>query len=110
MMRAIHMFQFYPRCIQIIAFLLLSNLCWSQQVGDLSTSSRSLNSTVDSSGPRPGTTSVAANPKLKGNGFKKMMLGKNYRKEWTEPINVPALYLSAAHLKPTKEGGGKQTR
>ena len=38
------------------------------------------------------------------------MIGKNYRKEWTQPITVPVLNLSVAQLKPTKEGGGKQTR
>jgi len=55
---------------------------------------------------------IAANPRLKGNGFKGFMFGKNYRKEWTQPIRIPVLDLSAEKggLTPTKQGGGKQTR
>lgn len=55
---------------------------------------------------------IAANPQLKGNGFKNFMVGKNYRKEWTQPIRVEVLDLSKelGGLTPTKQGGGKQTR
>jgi hypothetical protein len=55
---------------------------------------------------------VAANPQLKGNGFKNFWVGKNYRKEWTEPVRVKVLDLSKelGGLTPIKQGGGKQTR
>jgi hypothetical protein len=55
---------------------------------------------------------VAANPELKGNGFQKFLMGKNYRKEWTEPVRVSVLDLSKemGGLKPLKQGGGKQTK
>ncbi len=55
---------------------------------------------------------VAANPQLKGNGFKNFWVGKNYRKEWTEPVRVKVLDLSKelGGLTPTKQGGGKQTK
>ena len=55
---------------------------------------------------------VAANPKLKGNGFKHFMVGKNYRKEWTEPVRLEVLDMSKelGGLTPTKQGGGKQTK
>jgi hypothetical protein len=55
---------------------------------------------------------VAANPKLKGNGFKKFLTGKGYRKEWTEPVEVPVLNLNTAYggLVPKKLGGGKETK
>ncbi|HET6993472.1 MAG TPA: hypothetical protein VFI06_00760, partial [Chitinophagaceae bacterium] len=63
----------------------------------------------------PGTTTtkkVAANSSLKGNGSAIFFTGKNYRKEWVTPIEVPVLNLSTAYggLKPTKLGGGKQTK
>lgn len=55
---------------------------------------------------------VVANPELKGNGLKNILIGKNYRKEWTAAVNVPVLDFSKdfGGLKPVKAGGGKQTR
>jgi len=53
---------------------------------------------------------VAPNPDLKGNGLKKTFIGKNYRLEWTQPIQVPVVNLNALGWKALKEGGGKQTR
>ncbi|MEP6713600.1 MAG: BamA/TamA family outer membrane protein [Ferruginibacter sp.] len=55
--------------------------------------------------------SVAANTGLHASAFKKIFLGKNYRKEWLQPVKVPVLHLQTAcgGLTPTKEGGGKQT-
>ena len=53
-----------------------------------------------------------ANPDLKGNGIKRFLVGRNYRKEWTEPVSVPTLDITKQEggLKPKKEGGGKETR
>jgi len=56
------------------------------------------------------TITVAANPSLKGNGLKKFFIGKNYRKEWTQVVEVPVLDLKKEGLKPEKEGGGKETK
>jgi hypothetical protein len=55
---------------------------------------------------------VAANPQLKGNGFKNFMIGKNYRAEWTEPLRLPVLDMGKelGGLKPIMQGGGKQTK
>src|SRR5215208_3132239 len=36
---------------------------------------------------------VGANPELKGNGIKKIFIGKNYRKEWLDSFSVPVLNL-----------------
>jgi len=60
----------------------------------------------------PATIKVAPNPKLKGNGIKRSLVGKNYRDEWITPVEVPVLRLKEAYggLKPTKQGGGKQTK
>ena len=60
----------------------------------------------------PDSVAVVANPKLKGNGWKKLFMGKNYRKEWTTPVKVKVLDLSREQggLTPEKQGGGKQTR
>jgi hypothetical protein len=46
------------------------------------------------------------NPSL----FKKLFLGKNYRKEWSTPVMLPVLNLSALHLSVQEIGGGKQTK
>jgi hypothetical protein len=60
----------------------------------------------------PLSIKIAANPKLKGNGIKKFLTGKGYRKEWTEPVEVPVLNLNTAYggLIPIKLGGGKETK
>jgi len=54
---------------------------------------------------------VLADSALIGNGIKRLVVGKNYRDEWTTTIEVPV--LDFAHdfggLTPQKEGGGKQT-
>ncbi|HEX9382935.1 MAG TPA: hypothetical protein VF908_06015 [Gemmatimonadaceae bacterium] len=44
--------------------------------------------------------------------FHRSLLGDNYRDLWTTPIKVPVLDLGGFHggLKPTKKGGGAQTR
>lgn len=54
----------------------------------------------------------AADPQLKGSGLKHLFVGKNYRKEWTEPLRLPVLDMGTelGGLKPVKQGGGKQTR
>jgi len=60
----------------------------------------------------PDSVTVIASDKLSAGGFKKFLLGKNYRKEWGTPIRVPVLNLSAEKggLVPTRRGGGHQTR
>lgn len=52
-----------------------------------------------------------ANTDLEGNSFKRWLIGKNYRKEWTDSIRVPVLDFKKdfGGLTPEKEGGGKQT-
>ncbi|HEY6089320.1 MAG TPA: hypothetical protein VD771_05980 [Gemmatimonadaceae bacterium] len=47
----------------------------------------------------------------KAGHFHRVLLGNNYRDEWTTPIKVPVLNLRTFHggLKPTKKGGGAQT-
>jgi hypothetical protein len=59
-----------------------------------------------------GFIKIAANPQLKGNGLKKFLVGRNYRKEWIQPVEVPVLNLNVAYggLGPKKLGGGKETR
>jgi hypothetical protein len=60
----------------------------------------------------PAFIKIAANPKLKGNGCKKFLAGKNYREEWLQPVKVPVLNLNTAYggLVPKKLGGGKETK
>jgi len=68
--------------------------------------------TIDSLRPLPDSITVVANAALKGSGFSKLMIGKNYRKEWIQPVTVPVLDLGQEQggLRPVKAGGGKQTK
>jgi len=54
---------------------------------------------------------VAADSSLIGNGIRNFLIGKNYREEWTTPVEVPVLNFAKdfGGLTPQKEGGGKQT-
>ena len=49
-------------------------------------------------------------PRLKTTGFRTFLIGKNYRREWLEPVNVPILDLKKLSIISLKEGGGKETR
>ena len=55
---------------------------------------------------------VPANTGLKGGPFKHFFIGKNYRKEWGQPVRVPVLnfQVDLGGIKPKEEGGGRQTR
>ncbi|HWJ91282.1 MAG TPA: BamA/TamA family outer membrane protein, partial [Flavisolibacter sp.] len=69
--------------------------------------------TIDTTRPIFDSVAVlAANPRLEGNGIRNFLIGKNYRKEWTQPIRIKVLDLNKemGGLKPTKQGGGKQTK
>ncbi|MDB4948576.1 MAG: hypothetical protein JWM27_1225 [Gemmatimonadetes bacterium] len=59
-----------------------------------------------------GTATVAAGPEYAAGPLKRRLLGEHYRDLWTLPIAVPVLDLRtfAGGLRPTKEGGGNQTR
>lgn len=54
---------------------------------------------------------IAAGPEYKASKVKKFFLGEHYRKEWTEPVEVPLLDFARLHggLEITKKGGGNQT-
>ncbi len=60
----------------------------------------------------PDSIQLAAAPYFKAKPFKKWVFGANYRKEWTTPIKVPTISISKVNggLKPTKRGGGMQSR
>jgi len=85
----------------ILSFFLLLTVSVSGQTGDFQLNSSQQRSTIQ----------TPANPKLKGNGFTRFLMGENYRHEWTAPIHVPVLNFKTdfGGLKPEKEGGGKQT-
>jgi len=57
-------------------------------------------------------TTLAANSRFEAGGFRRFMLGDNYRDEWGTPITVPFLDLRtfAGGLRATETGGGFQTR
>jgi hypothetical protein len=54
----------------------------------------------------------AAKPDLKGSGFSRFLIGKNYRREWTTPVRLSVLDMGKelGGLTPLKQGGGKQTK
>ncbi|MEM9545346.1 MAG: ShlB/FhaC/HecB family hemolysin secretion/activation protein [Bacteroidota bacterium] len=53
-------------------------------------------------------TLIAANPEFAAGAFKRMMLGKQYRKMWTTPVNAELIDLETKYggLTPIKKGGG----
>ena len=54
---------------------------------------------------------VAADSTMRGKGIKKMLTGKNYRKEWTEPVTMPVFDFNAnGGMRIEKPGGGKETK
>jgi hypothetical protein len=95
--------------VKILA-LFLSFPCLAQENGLLRDSLGGRNPKTDST--LPAFVEIAPNPELKGNGLKRFLIGKNYRKEWTEPVRVPVLDFrtEAGGLTVKKEGGGKETR
>src|SRR6476646_5934807 len=93
------------RCaIALFLILTCSHLAFSQDSATKKTD------TADSTAGKFSQISVPGDPSLKGNKLKYLLIGKNYRKEWTQPIEIPVLDLRTAGLNPTKEGGGKETR
>ena len=58
------------------------------------------------------SVTAVANPIYKANSFKKWLLGKNYRQEWTTPIRVKVFNISKEKngLKIVRQGGGMQTK
>ncbi len=65
---------------------------------------------VDSTDPAFRT--VIAGAEYGKSGFHNFLWGKHYRKEWTTPVKVPVINLdtTAGGLKPTEQGGGRQTK
>src|SRR5215471_21169862 len=54
---------------------------------------------------------AAADSSMRGKGIKKMLTGKNYRKEWTEPVAMPVFDFHAnGGMRIEKPGGGKETK
>lgn len=60
----------------------------------------------------PDSVVVVAGDIYRAGGFRRFFLGDNYRDLWTTAIKVPVLDLKTFRggLRPTKEGGGKQTK
>lgn len=60
----------------------------------------------------PDSVVVVAGDLYSAGSFRRFMLGDNYRDLWTTAIKVPVLNLKTYRggLRPTKEGGGKQTK
>ena len=57
-------------------------------------------------------TLVVPGAHYRAGGFHRFFFGQHYRDLWTTPIRVPVLDLEhfAGGLRPTRRGGGKQTR
>lgn len=58
------------------------------------------------------TVRIAAGPEYKRSGLYRFFWGSNYRKEWTEPITFPIIYLDTLKggIKEFKRGGGHQSK
>lgn len=58
------------------------------------------------------SVTVAAGPQFKASGFKQLIWGSHYRREWLTPVTFPVIDLdaTAGGLTPLKRGGGNQTK
>jgi hypothetical protein len=59
-------------------------------------------------GPLPDSLPKVPNPRF--GGAANWLWGRNYRTQWTTPINAKVLDLDSLSLKITQQGGGMQTR
>src|SRR3954469_25181100 len=61
---------------------------------------------------QPGFRTVIAGQEYKRGAFHQFLWGSHYRKEWTTPVKVPVIDLNkfAGGLRPTEQGGGRQTK
>ncbi len=70
--------------------------------------------TIEAAGARvfPDSATMAAASYYKARGFKKWLLGSNYRPEWTTPIRMRSfdLLTEKGGLVPVKRGGGFQSK
>ncbi|HET9824320.1 MAG TPA: hypothetical protein VFP87_03235, partial [Chitinophagaceae bacterium] len=51
---------------------------------------------------------AVADSTLSGKGIKKVLIGENYRKEWTQPVGMPIFAMDGMTV--VKPGGGKETK
>jgi hypothetical protein len=102
---------FFSGSLIRMLFLFFPLYSLGQKDSVLSTSDRDLNG-LKKDTTYPEVIKIAANPQLKGNGFKNFLVGKNYRREWIEPVSAPVINLNTIYggLVPKKMGGGKQTK
>lgn len=62
--------------------------------------------------PRPDSVTVRASSRYEAGRAKQRLLGRNYRREWAQPVRVPVLNMATDRggLEPLKQGGGFQTK
>jgi hypothetical protein len=60
----------------------------------------------------PDSVTIVAEKDFRAGGFKRFLLGPNYRDEWAEPIKVKVFDIDKVlgGLKPLRRGGGHQSR
>jgi hypothetical protein len=102
---------FFSRSLFQMSFLLLSLHSLGQKDSIIKTSGQIPNE-VKTDTILSSFIKIAADPGLKGNAVKTFLIGKNYRREWLEPVQMPVLNLNSAFggLVPKKLGGGKETK
>ncbi|HVU58767.1 MAG TPA: BamA/TamA family outer membrane protein [Puia sp.] len=81
-----------------------SNMVYTAQLAQL----RTHEEVVQAVGKYPDSVTVPAYTGFKAGGFKRWLLGANYRTEWAAPVRVPVFDLTG--WKPLQRGGGNQTR
>jgi len=93
---------FYIRCIWI-AIPLVTSFCISAQTDSIA------KETPQNLSQR--MVRVPADSTMRGKGVKEMLTGKNYRKEWIEPVTMPVFdFNSNGGMRVDKPGGGKETK
>jgi hypothetical protein len=92
---------FYITCFWV-SILLFISCCISAQTGTNKKQTQNLHER---------TVRVPADSTMRGKGLKKKLTGKNYRKEWTEPVTMPVFdFNSNGGMRIDKPGGGKETK
>lgn len=68
--------------------------------------------TINSTISLPDSATAPGSDKFSASGLKKLMIGKNYRKEWRESVKAPVFDIDKVQggLKTIKKGGGHQTK
>ena len=108
----------FPCMMTVLRFLPAFCVCWAGVLPGVAQENapqpvtHSLADTTSSQLAPSDSVTVRASTQYQAGKFKTWLLGRNYRREWAQPVRVPVLNLPTLHggLTPLKQGGGLQTK